>query len=120
MTPTVCTTCYIFPQYRNAGNALAHYDGTGNEILEQTGGLLIQCMYAYVGSCLCVWVFAYVRACIHVCVCVLRGSISKWSGHQPANQKVAGSISPEDTLVLLLFPLARNFTHLASNYPAVE
>ncbi|XP_065907045.1 cystathionine beta-synthase-like [Dysidea avara] len=29
---------HVLDQYRNAGNALAHYDGTGNEILEQTGG----------------------------------------------------------------------------------
>jgi len=32
---------YLPLQYRNAGNALAHYDGTGNEILEQTGGVYV-------------------------------------------------------------------------------
>jgi len=41
--------------------------------------------------------------CIHVCVggC---GSIAKWSGHRPADRKVAGLIPAQDTLVLLLFP----------------
>ncbi|XP_065907311.1 cystathionine beta-synthase-like [Dysidea avara] len=29
---------HVLDQYRNASNPLAHYDGTGNEILEQTGG----------------------------------------------------------------------------------
>ena len=30
----------VHQQYRNPGNPLAHYDGTGNEIIAQTGGIL--------------------------------------------------------------------------------
>ena len=48
--------------------------------------------------CVCVGVGVGVGVC--VCVC---GSIAKWSGHRPANRKVAGSIPTQDTLVLL-FP----------------
>jgi len=43
--------------------------------------------------------------CVCVCVCVGvggGGSIAKWSGHQPANRKVAGLIPTQDNLVLLL------------------
>ena len=56
----------------------------------------------------------WVRLCVHACVC---GSKAKWSGHQPANRKVAGLIPAQDTLVLLLFPKARNFTCIGPVYP---
>jgi len=49
--------------------------------------------------CVCV-----VCVCACVRVCVLCGSIAKWPGHRPANQKFAGSIPAQDTLVSLLFP----------------
>ena len=39
-------------------------------------------------------------------VCICGGSIAKWLGHQPGNQKVPGS--------------ARNCTHIAPVYPAVQ
>ena len=59
--------------------------------------------------------------CLRVCVCVcVWASIVKWLGHQPVNRKVAGSIPGQATLVLLLFPWARNFTHIAPVYPAVK
>lgn len=32
--------CILLDQYYNPGNPLAHYDGTGNEIVEQCGGQL--------------------------------------------------------------------------------
>ena len=34
--------------------------------------------------------------CVHVCMYV----VAKWLGYWPANGKVAGSISAQDTLVL--------------------
>ena len=40
--------------------------------------------------------------------------------HRPGNQKVPGSIPGCATLMLLLFPWARNFTHIAPVYPAVK
>ena len=60
-------------------------------------------MGACVHACECVRTRARARVCVCVCVCVW-GSIAKWSGHRPANRKVAGSIPAQDTLVLLLFP----------------
>ena len=29
---------YVLDQYKNKGNPLAHYEGTAEEIIEQTGG----------------------------------------------------------------------------------
>ena len=37
---------------------MAHYDGTGNEIIAQTGGIVHVCV------CVCAYV------CAHACVCV--------------------------------------------------
>ena len=53
-------------QYRNAGNPLAHYDGTGNEIIAQTGGIVQLCV------CVCVCVHVRVRACVCVCTSDVR------------------------------------------------
>ena len=50
------------------------------------------------GLCVCVYV------CVCVCVCVLAGDIILVCQCVPANQKVAGSIPAQDTMVLLLFP----------------
>ena len=33
-----CFIAGMWPQYRNSGNPLAHYDGTAEEILLQCGG----------------------------------------------------------------------------------
>ena len=54
-------------------------------------------------------------------MCVCGGSIAKWLVHWPGDRKVPGLIPSYATLVLLLlFPLARNFTHIATVYPAVK
>ena len=45
--------------------------------------------------------------------------MTKWSGYWPHNQEVMGSIPGLATLVLL-FPCAKNFTHIALVYPAVK
>ena len=43
--------------------------------------------------------------CVSVFVCVCKhASLAKWSGHQPTNRKVVGSICSVTTLVLPLFP----------------
>ena len=56
--------------------------------------------------------------CTCICICMhVWGSKAKWSGHQPANGKVAAF---KNTLVLLLFPWARNFTHIGPVNPPVK
>ena len=61
-----------------------------------------------------------IEATVHCsirCMCVpLWGSKANWSGYQPADW---GSFPTQDTLVLL-FPWARKFTHIAPLYPAVK
>ena len=71
------------------------------------------CAHACVRACVfCVG--ACVRARVCVCVC---SQVRQWSGHWRANQRVAGLIPTQDTLVKLLFLQARNFTRIA---PAVK
>jgi len=50
-------------------------------------------------------------------VCSVWASIAKWLWYRSGNQEVPGSIPSQ---VLLLFPLAKNFTHIALVYPDVE
>ena len=42
----------------------------------------------------------------------------KWLEYWPGNRKVPGSM-PSGAQLLLLFPWARNFTHIAPVHPAV-
>ena len=74
----------------------------------------------------CVWIDLFHSQvdcnCItinRVCVCVHMRVWGKWSGYRPANQKVAGLIPAQGTLILL-FAWARNFIHIAPVYPAVK
>ena len=64
---------------------------------------------------LCFCVCVCVRACVRACVCL---PIAKLSGHLPGNWKVLGPAWV--TLMLLLFPWARNFAHIAPVYPGVK
>ena len=69
-------------------------------------------VYLQVYICMC----ACMCGCMSVCVC--GGRIARWLGQPPGNQKVLGSIPSVATLVLLLFPWARNFTPITPVYPA--